>query len=167
VILALILSTVLAQQPRVVREVPVEVFQVLDLPVAVIEPVLVNTKNGYLLKCVLSNKSEFSQHGLRYKLSVVDSMNVVTAVISKSEGLRLEPFQTKTITFVSPVKLNLKAGERIVLMLEQTLSAKYIWDVLEAEESLRAYVAGDYSTIPRVLRVINQVDAPVRPRVVY
>lgn len=166
-ILAVILSMVLAQQSRVARELPVEVFQILELPIAVTDTVLVKTKKGYVLKCVLSNSSEFRQLGLRYSLSVVDSMNVVKTVITKSEGFRLAPFQTRSITFNTPVKLSLKGEERIVLMLDQAISKKYVWDVLKAEESLSAYIAGDYSTRPRVLRVTNQVDAPVRPRVVY
>ena len=166
-VLAVVLSMVLAQPPFVASELSVQVFQVLELPIAVTDTVLIHTKTGYVLKCVLSNSSEFRLDGLRYSLSVVDSMNVVKTVITRSEGVRLAPFQTKTVTFISPVKLNLTGEERIVLMLEQAISMTYIWDVQKAKESLRAYILGDYSITPRVLRVTNQVDAPVRPRVLY
>lgn len=166
-VLVLMLSIFLAQQPPIARELPVEVFQILELPIAVTDTVLVKTKNGYALKCVLSNSSEFRQLGLRYSLAVVDSMNGINTVITRSEGFRLAPYQTKSVTFKTPIKLNLKGEDRLVLILEQAVSSNYIWDVLTAEESLSAYIAGDYSNRPRVLRVNNQVDAPVRPRVVY
>ena len=166
-ILALVISLFLAQQPPVPRELPIEVFEVSELPIAATDTVLVETKHGYLLKSALTNSSEFSQLGLRYSLAVVDSTNVTNTIITRSEGLRLAPYQTRRITFKSPIRLNLKGDERFVLMLEEAVSTDYVWQVLKAKQSLAAYIAHDYSTTPTVLRVLNQVDAPLRPGLLY
>ena len=166
-ILALILTTAAVQQAPVERGVPVEVFQIMELPITITDTTLVKTKNGYLLKCQLSNNSEFPALGLRYALAVVDSMNALTAIISRNEGLRLAEFQTKSLTFKTPIKLKLKSDERLVLMLEQIISTDYVWDVIRSTEALRAYLTGDYSVPPRVLRSLNQVDAPLRIGVIH
>ena len=166
-VFALIWTFAPAQQPTAPREVAVEVFQVLELPIAIKDTALVKTKDGYLLKCLLSNNSEFRALGLRYSLAVIDSMNVTNAVLTRNEGLKLAQYQTKSVTFRTPVKLKLEAGERLVLMLEQVVSTDYVWEVMKAKESLAAYTAGDYSVVPRVLRVSNQVDSPPQIRVIY
>jgi predicted secreted protein len=94
-------------------------------------------------------------------------LNVRHAVVTRNEGLRLAAYQAKNMTFRTPVKLKIKGDERLVLMLEQVVSTDYVWDVLNAKEALAAYIAGDYSVEPRVLRIINQIDAPPRVRVIY
>jgi hypothetical protein len=166
-ILALILTTRAGPQAPVQRQVPVEVFQVIELPITITDTALVKTKDGYLLKCLLSNNSEFRALGLRYSLAVVDSMNVTNAVVTRNEGLRLTQYQTKSMTFRTPIKLKLKADQRLVLMLEQVVSTDYLWEVMKAKEALASYTTGDYSVVPRVLRVNTQVDAPPRTRVIY
>ena len=52
-------------------------------------------------------------------------------------------------------------------MVEQIVSTYYVWDVLKAKDSLAAYIGGDYSVMPRVLRVSNHVDAPIRIRMFF
>ena len=164
-LLALISPTTNAQQQT--EQSSVEVFQVLEMPVTTSDAALVKTRNGYVLKCVLANSSEFRQLGLRYSLAVLDSMNAMTAMVTRNEGFRLAPYQTKTLTFKTPVKLNLKGDERFVLMVEQVVSTYYVWDVLKAKDSLAAYIKGDYSVMPRVLRVSNHVDAPMPTRMFF
>lgn len=150
-----------SQQPPAAPEVPVEIFQILELPITITDTVLVKTKSGHFLKCYLSNSSEFRQLGLRYSLAVIDSMNVTKGVITRNEGFRLGGYKAKSVTFKTPIKLSLNGDERFVLMLEQVVSTHYVWDVLKAKDSLAAYTAGDYSITPRVLRVSNHVDAPL------
>jgi predicted secreted protein len=89
-------------------------------------------------------------------------MNATIAIISKNEGLTLAEFQTKNLTFKTPIKLKMKSDERLVLMLEQIISTDYVWDVMKSSEALKVYLSGDYSVPPRVLRSLNQVDAPIR-----
>ena len=159
-ILALILATATTQQaPAPAPEIPVEVFRILELPITITDTTLVKTKNGYLLKCSLSNSSEFRQMGLRYSLAVVDSTNETSFVISRNEGLKLLPFELKTVTFKTPLRLRPKGDERFVLMVEQVVSTDYIWELERAKDALTAYTTGDYSITPRVLRVLNAVDA--------
>lgn len=172
-ILALSVSAAIAQSAGAPVQSPdvsvtVEIFQVLELPVALNNPVLVKTKGGYMLKCSLSNTSEFRQLGLRYSLAIIDSSGGVNRrVISRNEGFALAPYQTRTVTFKTPLKLNLNRNERLVLMLQQLISTDYVWDVINPKEALAAYTSGDYSITPRVLRVKNQIDAPLIPRVIY
>lgn len=149
------------QQPE---QTAVEVFQVLEMPITTSDATLVKTKNGYLLKCVLANSSEFRQLGLRYTLAVIDSMNATSAIVSRNEGFRLAPYQTKTFTFKTPLRLNLEGDERFVLMVEQAVSTHYVWDVLKSKDALAAYIGGDYSVMPRVMRVSNNVDSLITPR---
>src|SRR4026209_2210676 len=115
--------------------VEVEVFSVLELPVSVNNAVLIKRRGGYLLKCSLRNGSEFRQLGLRYSLAIVDLAGVTT-VVSRSEGFTIAPYQTRDITFQTALKLNIKTGERIVLMIEQTVSTDYVWEVIKGKEAL-------------------------------
>ena len=160
-ILALILTTVVVQEPPP-PQTPIEVFQVLELPVTISDTALVKTKGGYLLKWQISNDAEFRMLGVRFSLAVVDSVDGARAVISRNEGLKLAPNQTKIVTFKTPIKLKLNGSERLILMLEQIVSTDYVWEVMKAKEALAAYIAGDFSVVPRVMRVLNQVDAPIR-----
>jgi hypothetical protein len=92
-------------------------------------------------------------------LAILDGSGA-TRIVSNSEGFTIPDYQTREITFKSPLKLKIKQGARVVLMLEQALSIDYVWEVIKSKDALTAYLKGDYSITPRVLRVINHVDAP-------
>jgi len=150
------------------RNIAVESFQVLELPVNITNVSLLETDKGYLLKCSLTNSSDSEILGLRYLLLLVDSNNVVRSAIARSEGFKLAGYAIKNLTFRNPLKLKLKRGARLELMLEQVVGYESIWDVLKARQALEAYSSGDYSMMPQVLRSSNQVDAPLRaPRTIY
>jgi len=153
--------------PFQTRNVPVEVFPVLELPLNVHEALLVKSEKGYLLKLSLSNSVELKMVGLRYSLVTIDSTNATHYVVNRTEGFSLPPYAMKSLTFRAPIPFKPKGGDRLVLMLEQTISPESIWEVVKAKEALAAYARGDYSVVPRVLRVANQVDAPLgRPLVI-
>ena len=142
-------------------ELPVEVFQVLDLPLNVHEAALTKSERGfYFLKLSLANSSELKIIGLRYSLASIDSRNQLQPLVNRTEGFAVPAYGTKTVTFKSPIRLKQKGGERLVLMLEQIISRESIWEVVKAKDALEAYARGDYSVMPTVLRVPNQVDAP-------
>ncbi|MFN2530725.1 MAG: hypothetical protein ABR555_05470 [Pyrinomonadaceae bacterium] len=145
----------------------IEPFQVLELPLTVHEASLVRTDGAYHLTCVISNNSEFRILGITYALVAVDSTNVVRAIANPREALRLGPYATKTVTFSTPLRRKIKDEYRLVLMVEQVLTREYIWEVMKAKQSLNAYAGGDYSAVPRVLRLANEVDVPPRPVVIY
>jgi len=138
-----------------------DVFQVVEIPLTLTNPLLVKTKNGYLLKCSLANTSEYRELGFRYSIALIDTETKI--IVTRSEGFRLAPDEIKIVTFRTPLKLNLKGDERLVLMVEQLVSTDYVWEVIQAKEDLINYANGDYSTPPRVLRVLNQVDARPLP----
>ena len=140
---------------------PVEVFQVLDLPLNVHEASLTKNERGfYFLKLSLANSSDLKIIGLRYSLASLDSQNKVQPIVNRTEGFSIPAYGTKTLTFKSPMKLKQKDGERLLLMLEQVISRESIWEVVKAKDALEAYGRGDYSVVPTVLRVANQVDSP-------
>jgi hypothetical protein len=147
-------------------EFSMEVFQVLDLPLSVHEAALVKAERGYLLKLSLGNSSDVRMVGLRYSLCIIDDANQPLVVVNRTEGFSLPAYTTKSLTFKTPIKLRPANGQRLVLMLEQVVSRESIWEVVKAKEALEAYAKGDYSVVPVVLRVANQVDAPpIIPRV--
>lgn len=150
-----------AQIPKA-QETPVEVLQVLELPITINGTVLVKRKDGYFLKCLLSNRSESRQLGLRYSLAAVDSMNVIRTIISNTERFTLDQFSTKQLTFKTRITLQSNTDQHFVLILEEVTSTDHFWEVTKAKELLAAYVAGDYSKMPRAVRLPNHVDAPMR-----
>ena len=145
----------------------VEVFQVLDLPLTVHEASLVKSERGYLVKLALGNSSEVKLVGLRYSLVTIDLKNQMQLLVNRTEGFALPAYASKTLTFKTPIRFKPKDGERLVLMVEQVLSPEWIWEVVKAKDALEAYCRGDYSVMPTVMRVVNQVDAPMYPRVIY
>ena len=142
-------------------DVPVEVFQVLDLPLNVHEASLTKSERGlYVLKLSLANSGELKIIGLRYSLGLIDSRNQLQPLANRTEGFSVPAYGMKALTFKTPIKLKQKGGERLVLMIEQVISRESIWEVVKAKDALEAYARGDYSVMPTVLRVANQVDAP-------
>ena len=154
--------------PQTRRELAIEVFQVLDLPLTVHQASLVKSEKGYLLKLSLANSSELKMVGLRYSLVTIDSTNQAAPLVNRTEGFSMPPYATESLTFKTPIKFKSKGGERLVLMLEQVISRESIWEVVKAKEALEAYARGDFSVLPVVLRVANQVDSPpIGPRVIF
>jgi hypothetical protein len=155
-------SALAAPVPPAVQSanLPIEIFQVLELPVSVHEALLVKTEKGYLLRVALSNSTESKMMGLRYSLSMIDANNTAVPIANRIEGYSLAPYAMKSFTFKTPIPFKPKGGDRLVLMLEQTISRESIWDVLKAKEALAAYAKGDFSVVLTVLRVANAVDSP-------
>jgi hypothetical protein len=157
-----------AQTKTQSRDISVEILQVIELPMNVHDSALVKTEKGYLLRCRFSSNSDTQITGLRYSLTAIDPVTGARPVTNRIEGVDLAAYGTKTITFSTPVKFKPKDGMRVVLMVEQVVSAYSIWEVVKAKDVLEAYVKGDYSIQPHVLRVANQVDAPPpQTRVIY
>ena len=144
------------------NNLPVEVFQVLELPLSVHEALLVKSDKGYFLKLSLANSSELKMIGLRYAIVTIDSENRVKFRVNRTEGFSIPPYATKSLTFKTPIKFK-SNGERLVLMLEQVVSRESIWEVIKAKEAFEAYARGDYSVRPVVLHVPNYVDVPPFP----
>ncbi|HET6978276.1 MAG TPA: hypothetical protein VFI24_18235 [Pyrinomonadaceae bacterium] len=145
-----------------------EVFQVLDLPLTIHEAALVKSERGGLLvKLVVGNSSEVKLVGLRYSLVSIDAKDQAQVRVNRTEGLSIPAYASKTLTFKTPVRLKPRDGERLILMVEQVVSPEWIWEVVKAKDALEAYARGDYSVTPAVMRMVNQVDAPVAPRVIY
>jgi hypothetical protein len=148
-------------------DLPIEVFQVLDLPLNVHEASLTKNERSYLLKLTLANSSELKIIGLRYSLAVIDPQNQLQIFVNRTEGFSIPGYGIKTLTFKSPIKFKQKDGERLVLMIEQVISRESIWEVVKAKDALEAYAHGDYSVTPSVMRVTNQVDSRPGEQIIY
>jgi len=146
-------------------DLTVDVLQVLDLPLNIHEAALTKTERGYLLRMSLGNSSDLKIIGLRYSLVSTDARNQVQIRVNRTEGFAVPAYGTKTVTFKTPIRLKQRDGEQFVLMIEQVVSRESIWEVVKAKEALEAYARGDYSVVPTVLRVPNQVDSPPDGRI--
>ena len=145
--------------PAQSEELAVEVFQVLDLPLSVNEAALTKTDKGFFVKLALGNSTELKMVGLRYSLVSINMKSELQFIANRVEGFSLPAYATKTVTFKTPLKFKQKDGERLALMVEQVVSRESIWEVVKAKDAFEAYARGDYSVVPVVLRVANQVDS--------
>ena len=145
----------------------IEVFQVLDLPLTVHEASFVKSERGFFVRLAVGNSSEVKLTGLRYSLVTIDSKNQMQLRVNRSEGFAVPAYASKTLTFKTPIRIKPKDDERFILMVEQVISPEWIWEVVKAKDALEAYAQGDYSVMPAVMRMLNQVDAPFTPRVIY
>ena len=145
--------------PAQTEDLAVEVFQVLELPLSVHEATLTKTDKGFLLKLDLGNNTELKLIGLRYSLVTINSKNELQFIANRVEGFSVPAYGTKTITFKTPLKFKSKDGDRLAVMVEQVVSRESIWEVVKAKEAFESYARGDYSVVPVVLRVANQVDS--------
>jgi len=101
--------------------------------------------------------------GLRYSLVMLDLKNQMQLLVNRNEGCSVLPYASKTLTFKTSLRSKPKDSERFILMVEQVISPEWIWEVVKAKDALEAYARGDFSVMPAVMRMLNQVDAPDRP----
>jgi hypothetical protein len=141
------------------EELAVEVFQILDLPLSVNEAALIKTDKGLFLKLALGNSTELKMVGLRYSLVSINMKGDLQFIANRVEGFSIPAYGTKTVTFKTPLRFKQKDGERLALMVEQVVSRESIWEVVKAKDAFESYARGDYSVVPVVLRVANQVDS--------
>ena len=146
---------------------PIEIFQINELPITITNAELVKSGGGYQFRCSISNDSNEKLLGFRYSLALLESNNAKQTILNRSEGFSLAPYTAKRKTFRTPLAINLKDNVRFVLMVEQVVGNDSIWEVVKAKDALDAYLTGDYSKVPAVLRVPNHVDAPESIRVIY
>ena len=147
-------------------QLPVEVMQVLELPVHISNPILLKSDQGYLLKCQVSNSLDDRIIGLTYQLLVLDSDNNLRMRASRTATLKLAGYATKNLTLRQPEKLKIRNGDRVVIAVEQLITRELVWEVLNSREALEAYWKGD-SLAPEVIKMLNQVDSRPSPRVIY
>ena len=158
--------SIIAQRSTTVA-LPVEVFQIQQHPVTVSTVELVKSGSGYQLKCAVTNNADERLLGFRYVLLAVDSNNVKRVLANHSEAVAVAPYASKRKRFRTALGSSPKDDVRLVLMLEQVVGTDSIWEVIKAKDALDAYVSGDFSVVPSVLRVPNHVDAPTPVRVIY
>lgn len=149
------------RDPSIATEIVIDVFQIYNLPVAISSASLRKTKRGDSLKFVIANNSNEQILGVRYWLLVVDSANKVRRATDQSEGLKLDAYAARAISFPSPPRFRTAADDRVFLVLAQVIGRDSIWEVQQAKIALLAYVKGDGYTMPNVLRLLNQVDSPI------
>lgn len=161
-VLALVgaVSEASAFQKQASRVIPVEIFQVYELPIVVAGVEIVKTGREFELRCSITNTSDEKLLGFRFSVVVMYSDDGKYAITNRNEGFNVPPYETKPAKIRMTFSTKVKAEHRVVIMFEQVVGYDSIWEVIKAKDALQAYLSGDYSVIPRVLRVANQVDAP-------
>lgn len=150
------------ENPRIA---PVEVVQVVELPINLQDAVLSETKKGYVLKCLLSNNSDSRILGVDYLLLLIDSNNTTRAIIDGTEDLKLERNASKSLISRKPLHIEVGDGYRLILIPQRVFGTDSFWEVLNARKVLEKYASGDYSLKPEVARVTNLVDTPIGGKV--
>lgn len=140
---------------------PVEVVQVLELPVSLSDVVMANTNKGYVLKCSISNNLGTPINGMDYMLLVIDANNSREAILSVSEKFQIKGHDTKNLVSKTAFGLNVTQGYRLLLIPNRVFDGESIWEVPKAGDVLQSFASGDYSVIPRATRVTNLVDTPI------
>jgi hypothetical protein len=156
-----------AQKKTQTKEIAVEVIPVIEFPLTLHEASLVKSEKGYALKCRFSSNADVTLIGIRYSLTVIEPVTGARPLTTRIEGFEIAPYDSKTLTFPTPIRFRQTDDSRLVLMVEQVVSKESIWEVIKAKDVLEGYVKGDYSIQPHVLRVANQVDAPLQTRVIF
>jgi hypothetical protein len=151
------------ENPRIA---PVDIVQVVDLPINIQDAVMSETKKGYVLKCSLSNNADSRILGVDYLLLLVDSNNTARGIIDGSEELNLEPNASKRLISRKLLRFEFGDGYHLILIPQRVFSTYSFWEVVNARKVLEKYASGDYSLKPEVARVTNLVDTPIGGRVV-
>ena len=148
---------------------PVEIFQLQELPLNVHEAVVIEKRpTRYQVRLRLSNESNTELKGFRYSIVIMDLNEEKFQVQTRSEAFELAAHDSKELSCaLAPTYYNFDKKLRFILMLEQVISSDSIWEVIKPKDALVAFLNGDYSTQPKVIKASNAVDAPPQIRVVY
>ena len=162
---AVILLTASSEARAFVHQSPgvttIEVVPVLELPINLQDAVLVKTKKGYELKCVLSNNSDSRILGLDYLLLLVDFNNTTRAIVDGAQDLKLDPNASKSLVSRKLLHIEVGDGYRLILIPQRVFSTESFWEVSNARKVLERYASADYSLKPEVTRATNFVDTPI------
>lgn len=149
---------VLEQTPPKQSPIAVEFFDIIEMPVMVDAAAVSFSDKAQVLKGSAVNRSSESLIGYHFILFIVDSAGKVRSQHSWSERLMLDGVTIRRFSVALPKKLKIKAGERVVMGIDQVIGAKWIWQAVKGEEALRAYCVSGASEMPEVRRVENYVD---------
>lgn len=141
--------------------VPIDTLSIYNLPLGISDGSFRKTKKGESIRLSLSNSSDEQIFGVRYWLLIVDSANKVRRLVDQSEGLKLEAYSAKTVSFPAPAGWKVSDDDRIFLLVAQVVGRNSIWEVQQARNALLAYAKGEPYTTPNVVRMLNQVDSPI------
>jgi len=153
----LLAHTTLAQPAQEIAAT-VSFFDVLDLPVRIDEPKLLNVEDKYRLKCAVANRSGEQLLGLRLILMVVDDDGKLRTRLSWSEPSELAGYSIKTFEFNPRLKEKAQQTDRLFLAIDEVIGRETIWRAVDAEKALRAYSRGQHDIVPRVRVVANKDD---------
>jgi hypothetical protein len=145
-------------QPAQENAAAVSFFDVLDLPVRIDEPKLLNVEDKYRLKCAVANRSGEQLLGLRLILMVVDDGGKLRTRLNWSEESELAGYSIKTFEFRLRLKEKAQETDRLFLAIDEVIGRESIWRAVDAEKALRAYVRGQHDIVPRVRVVANKDD---------
>jgi len=154
-------------QDPVSAETLIDVLTVDNLPLGISNASIKRTERGDWLKLSISNNSNEQILGVRYWLLVLEPNYHVRAVLDHSDGLKLDAYSAKAVSFPVPPRWKLADDDRVFMVLAQVIGRDSIWEVQQAKNALLAYVKGSNYTMPTVLHMLNQVDSPIGPTPIF
>ena len=143
------------------RQIPVDFFDQLDMPLKVDRAVLIKTRNGYRVEGTAANRSDEQLRGVILTILFFGPSGKMRDKIDWSSKFELGGSSIRDIRFELPKKVRVSFDGRVVLAVEYIIGERSIWESLELEKALRAYVAGDEYVMPVIKRVGNQLDSPI------
>lgn len=148
------------------QQIFIDFFDVAEVPLRIDDATFSKTESGHVLKCSAVNRSAEQVFGFGFVLLVVGSSGQPRATVGWIERAQLADYGSKDFSIELPLRLKIRADDRVVLIVEQVFGRETIWKVFKAEDALTAYAAGEQYVIPEVKSISNQFDgigAPAAP----
>jgi len=135
-------------------------FDVAELPVRIDEPKLEADGKRINITCAVANRQSEELLGFRFLLLVFDASGKLRTRVSWTERSVLSGFSIKR-TRLQPTGIgNLRAGDRLMLGIDEVIGRETIWHATGEEKALRAYVRGNHDVVPEVQTAPNKYDSP-------
>jgi hypothetical protein len=138
------------------QKIAISLFEVSDLPLKINSEVLVRTRKGHILRCSIANRSDEEITGVGFLVLVFDSSHKLKDTARWSERVELPAYSIKEYSFKAPTERMLAAEDQIAVVVEQVIGRESIWQVLKAEDALKAYATGGQHSAPDVRRLSNR-----------
>jgi hypothetical protein len=157
---------VIAQDEPARSKTPIFVFDVMDLAVRIDEPKLKLDAERYVLNCAVANRTSEQLLGLRLVLLLMDESGKIRARASWSDSAELAPSSIKPFQFHTQIKEQMRATDRVYVIVEEVTGRETIWHVVDAEKVLRAYARGENNVIATVRKLANKFDPRPDPPII-
>ena len=160
-----LISTLIRAGGTAPPQSPVDFYDVPEMPLAITSAELRKAGDADAVEFSATNRSGERLAGLRLILLVVSPAGKVRGRTSWVERIGLGIGSTSEHSSKVPARIRMKAGDRVVLAVEQVIGEESIWKVINAKDAFTAYAMHAPPVPPDVRRVSNNVDVGPGERV--